>query len=526
MGLLLPIGRQDIESIREGGYCYVDKTAIIHRLITGSSGAVFLSRPRRFGKSLLCSTLEAIFEGRRDLFGQMAGRPALAIDSLDWAWKKHPVVALDLSTAMLSGGAKALRNLISDDLGVCARRFGIELPCGDVVVKFRFLIRTLCEMSGERVVVIIDEYDAPLLETMDKPRTHDRVREDLGKFYGVLKSYSRYLRFVFITGITKFSHVSIFSQLNHLNDLSFDTIFADICGISQDELEANFETEIAAVVESTKRNRKKYLADLRRFYNGYRFTKTSTTVYNPFGLLLHFDKGGDFVSYWYNTASPSFLLRLVASQAIHVAKLSSMRVTESHFHRYDASNMEAVPILYQTGYLTVSSYDAKTGEYVLDFPNLEVSSAFSQSLVVQHLSVSTQIADSVVTKLPLAFSQGNLDGAMEVIRLFLASVPYQIIKPFENYFETVLFVVFRMLGLDCDVELQTATGRIDVVVKTPRYIYCFEFKLNDSADNALAQIDSKDYTLQWRGGRKKVIKVGVMFDEKTRNIGEWKHVAA
>jgi len=394
MERLLPIGIQDFADIRERGFCYVDKTAIIHRLISGSGKPFFLSRPRRFGKSLLCSTIRAIFEGRRELFGEIKGFPALAIDSLDWDWKKRPVIRLDLNAGAYSSGVNKLHSALSRELKREARKQGVALDDEDCINQFANLIEKSCDKTGEKVAVIIDEYDKPMLGTIDEPDIHVKIRDELKGFYGVLKSYDEYLRFVFLTGVTKFSHVSVFFDLNHLADLTLDPDYADICGITQEELEAGFAPEVEAVLEKTGKNREGYLEELRRFYNGYRFSKKPLRVYNPFGLLNHFDSG-EFSPYWYETGTPTFLTKLIVEQRVNIVELGNMRVRHDDFRKYDIEGMEAVPLLYQTGYLTISDYDEDRKRFALDYPNEEVRSSFAKSLLKQYLRMSASKSNSL-----------------------------------------------------------------------------------------------------------------------------------
>jgi len=518
----LPIGIQDFAKIREGGYVYADKTTAIYQLITGSAGAFFLSRPRRFGKSLLCSTLGAVFEGRRDLFAETAGYPALAIHSLEWEWAMHPVIRLDLNAGVYSNGVEALHSSLFRELKREAGKQGIILDDKDCVNQFASLIEKSCEKTGEKAVVIVDEYDKPLLATIDEPSIHIKTRDELKGFYGILKSYDAYLKFVFLTGVTKFSHVSVFSDLNHLVDLTFDPRYADICGLTQDEIEQNFIPEIESVLKETGRNREEYIENLRRYYNGYRFSKKPVTLYNPFGLLNHFDKAGEFLPYWYETGTPTFLINLIAKQKINIANLNNMQIGYESFRKYDIENMEALPVLYQSGYLTITNYIEECEQFVLDHPNLEVRSSFAKSLIKQYLQAPMDKANALFSKLPGAFLDGNVEGAINALRQFLASIPYDIVKETENYYETAVHLIFTMLGLNCRSEVRVASGRIDTLVETKNFVYCFEFKLNSTAEEALAQIETKEYLLPWVESGKKLFKVGVNFDHKRRNIGEWK----
>jgi len=338
----LPIGIQDFAKIREGGYVYVDKTACIHRLVSGYAGAFFLSRPRRFGKSLLCSTMEAIFGGRRDLFGEIAGFPELAINSLEWEWEKHPVIRLDLNVGNYNEGMDFLDSTLNNALGNMASDHNLELRGKYVNQQFVNLIMDMHKQTGKRVVVIIDEYDKPLLDTMTNASLHKEIRDKLKGFYGILKPSDKYLRFVFLTGVTKFSHVSIFSDLNHLTDLTLDSRYADICGITQEELEATFKPEIETILRETEKSREDYMEKVRRFYNGYRFSEKSLKVYNPFGLLKHFDQNGRFLSYWYETGTPTFLVKLIVEQKLNILDLNDMQIGDRDFRKYDIENMRAI----------------------------------------------------------------------------------------------------------------------------------------------------------------------------------------
>jgi hypothetical protein len=522
MNRKLPISIQDFVSLREDGFCYVDKTAHIHRLITGSGRAFFLSRPRRFGKSLLCSTLGAIFEGRRDLFGEIAGHPALAINSLDWAWKKHPVIRLDLNPGNYSNGTDVLFTNLNRNMEHCAQKYGVSVSGESSADRFARLIYTLKNHFSERVVVIIDEYDKPLLNTMDNPTIHTKMRDELKGFYGVLKSSDEYLKFVFLTGVTKFSHVSVFSDLNQLVDLTLEPKYAGLCGITQDELEQNFMPEIEEILQNTGNNRELYLEKLRRFYNGYRFSKNPLKVYNPFGLLKHFNSDGEFLTYWYESGTPTFLIKLILNQKINILDLNNLQVSYADFKKYDIETMQAVSLLYQSGYLTISDYEEEPNLFTLDYPNEEVRASFAQSLLEMYAPSSEDTFRALCTRLPLALHKGDVEAAMNMLQSFLASIPYDIIKERENYYQTAIHLIFSMLGLNSRPELRISSGRIDALVETKNNVYCFEFKLNESADEALAQIETKDYLLPWKESGKKLFKIGVEIDHKKRNIGAWK----
>jgi len=470
--------------------------------------------------------MEAIFEGRRELFGEISGSPALAIDSLDWEWEKHPVVRLDLNVGNYNEGTGFLESTLNNALGNVARRYGMELRGEYVSAQFTNLIMDMHDKAGKKAVVIIDEYDKPLLDTMTDGPLHKTIRDKLKGFYGILKPSDRYLRFVFLTGVTKFSHVSIFSDLNHLTDLTLDPRCADLCGITQEELEGGFEPEIEAILKDTGMGRNEYHEKLRRFYNGYRFSEKPLKVYNPFGLLKHFESGGRFIPYWYETGTPTFLVNMIAARKINILDLSDMQVGDRDFRKYDIENMRAQPLLYQSGYLTIKDYDEEANLYTLDFPNVEVSSCFAGSLMEQYLQSSDETAGALNIRLLQALLKGDVEAAINALRRFFAAIPYDIIRESENYYETAVHLIFTMLGFDCRSEVRIAAGRIDTLVETKNFVYCFEFKLNGdrrshTAGEALAQIDAKEYLLPWTGTGKKLFKVGVSFDRDKRNIGTW-----
>jgi hypothetical protein len=518
----LPIGIQDFVKIREEGYVYADKTARIHKLITGSGGVFFLSRPRRFGKSLLCSTVAAIFEGRRELFSGQEGRPPLAIDSLDWEWKKHPVIRIDLNPGNYENGIDELTVTIEREFEYCARRYDVPFKGETLSDYFARMILSLYEKYGEKVAVIIDEYDKPMLSTIDNAELHRDTRNALKGFYSILKSYDQYLKFVLLTGVTKFSQVSVFSELNNLTDISLAPEYHDICGITQRELETVFQPEIDGVVQDRKLTKDGYLSRLKQFYNGYRFSENADTVYNPFGLLNHFNSHGKFDTYWFSTGTPTFLIKLIEQQKIDILSLEKKAFTLAGLQRFNVDNMDAPAVLYQAGYLTITAYDDEFGEYTLDYPNEEVRAAFANALLEHYIHVSALDVNALSVTLPKALIKGDLEAGMNALIPFFAAIPYDITIRQERYYQTVIHLIFRMLGLYCQSEVRTAEGRIDTLVETRDYVYCFEFKLNGSAEEALKQIDRKEYLLPWQGSGKRLIKIGVSFDTEKRNIGEWK----
>jgi hypothetical protein len=510
---LLPLGIQTFSEIIDDGRVYVDKTGRIYDLVTGSGKFVFLSRPRRFGKSLLCSTLAALFEGRRELF------KGLAVDSLDWDWKKHPVIHIDLSPADYLGGKVELLSVVRRYLNEAAERIGVPLTNDTISGQLQGLIMNGYKLRNEKVVVIIDEYDKPLLDTINNREIHEELKNMLRGFYGVLKAGDQFLRFALLTGVTKFSQVSIFSQLNNLKDISLNPDYCDLCGITQAEMETCFDTEIERIAAGKGIGREDYIARLRRFYNGYRFSAKDLTVYNPFGLLNHFDNRGDFGAYWFATGTPTFLVKLIEEQKADILGLEKNEISAADFQKFDVENMNVTAVLYQSGYLTITDYDDDAGVYTLDYPNEEVRSAFAKYLLDHFCKLPGN--GSSQGSIAKALSKGDVDRAMNALRTIFASLPYGIHLKDERYYQTIVHLVFRMMGLHALSEVQTADGRIDTLVETRKQVYCFEFKLNGSAEEALAQIDGKGYLVPWHGSGKKLIKVGVSFDYEKRNVKEW-----
>jgi hypothetical protein len=419
-------------------------------------------------------------------------------------------------------GAEGLNSVLRDFLRGHAKDRGIELPLADCARQFGHLLRQCCEQAGERVVVVIDEYDRPWLHWIHKPEVCTEVRDRLRDFYGVLKSCTDYLRFVFITGVTKFSHVSIFSGLNHLTDLSFDKDFAEVCGFSQAEVERDFAPEIEEVCRCAGLSKAQYLEKLRTFYNGYRFSKKPTTVYNPFGLLHHFRTRGEFEEYWYSTGTPTFLAKLLADGRIPTVDNQRKSVSLKDFGTFEIDNIDPLPLLYQTGYLTITDYDTVSRRYTLDFPNGEVRSSFYEALLVQHVTLRGGSVYRLDTALFGALAAGNIEVAMDALEEFVGAIPYDITIKSERYYHTLVHLIFSLIGLRCRSEVRIAKGRIDTVVEMDKHVYLFEFKIDKSAEEALAQINSKKYALPWRGTGKKVFKVGVNINTSERNIDGWK----
>ena len=511
----LPTGVQVFANIRKENGLYVDKTALIHKMVSDLRTQFFLSRPRRFGKTLLCSTLTALFEGKKELF------KGLAISKTKWKWEKYPVIRLDMSKGSYREGLPACKDALLTQLKYAAEYLNVELFGETLTSRFESLIINSAKKYGKPAVVIIDEYDNPLLSVIENREKFEEIREFLRDFYKIIKGCEEYIRFAFLTGITKFAHVSVFSALNNLTDITLAPEYATLMGITQEELEENF-TDYIDKWAKEHGGKKKYINKLRESYNGYRFTKEPKTVYNPFCLLRHFDSG-DFHKFWFETATPSYLINLLDKQKIDILNIDDFSVATDEFKKYDSDNMEAVPVLYQSGYLTVKDYIKDTDKFMLGYPNKEVKSAFADELATKYLKIPRSEKSSFAANVIEWLYAGEPEKVIaDGFIPFMASIPYSITIPKEKYFQTIFHIIFNIFGFQCRSEVQIATGRIDALLETPKFVYCFEFKLAGTAVAALKQIDEKAYLTPWKGTGKTLIKIGVAFDYKKRKIKEWK----
>ncbi len=515
----LPIGIQGFAGLRNDGYLYVDKTEYIYKAVH-SGKQYFLSRPRRFGKSLLLSAFRAYWEGRRDLF------KGLAIEELEQddpeAWKPVPVFYLDLNRGdyRTTSLEQVLENQLTDWEEVYGDRFRDRAP-GE---RFQKLLEMAAEQSGQRCVVMVDEYDKPLLDVIDDPETESHNRDVFKGFFSALKSCDDALRFVFIAGVTKFSKVSIFSDLNQLRDISFSREFAGICGITDVEIDRYFKEEIIDLANRQGMTTDQCLAQLKKTYDGYCFCPRSEGVYNPFSLLNAF-ADGEFRSYWFATGTPTFLVKKIRESGFDVRKLSdrTLYASEANLSDYRAEDPDPVPLLYQTGYLTIADYDPKRKRYTLCFPNEEVEYGFLESLMPVYAPDAMPGKGTDIFTLEEYVEKGDTDGIRDVLTALFAGIPYTNTETtFEHYFQTVIYLVFTLLGQYVHCEMHTFAGRIDCVLETKDFVYLFEFKRDGSADSALSQIEEKRYALPYRADRRRVLKIGASFDSAKRILTEWK----
>ena len=510
--MIYPIGIQDFEKLRQGNYLYIDKTTLIYKLASGS-GYYFLSRPRRFGKSLLISTMEAYFLGKKELF------KGLAMEKLEQNWTVYPVLHLDLNTRNYTK-EDSLRKELCRHLEIWESLYGDEFKERDPEERFFHVVQKAYEKTGQKVVILIDEYDKPLLNTIGKPELQDDYRSLLKAFYSVMKTLDKYIKFGFITGVTKFSKVSIFSDLNNFSDISMDPRYVEICGVTEQELHDNLDAEVEQLATANDINKEECYTELKDFYDGYHFRQNSVGIYNPFSLLSTM-ASQVFSYYWFETGTPSFLVEILKKSRYNLNRLSKEEVTADVLG--DISNMDVnpVPVIYQSGYITIKGYDKRFKNYLLGFPNKEVEEGF-----VNYLSRSfsrLSIDDTFdIKKFVLELEAGQIEPFMHRMEALFADNDYRVQGNQELYFQNVMYVFFKLLGFFVEVERPTSDGRMDLIVKTDDYIYVFEFKIDKSADEALQQIEDKGYALPFATDPRKRYKIGVNFTSKHRRIEQWK----
>ena len=523
----LPIGIQSFEKIIKEKYIYVDKTRYIVQLLKGQ--VYFLSRPRRFGKSLFLSTLAAYFRGQKELFKGLYLEKAeeeLAQQEGREAWQEYPVLYLDLNGSNYKE-AQSLAINLNDHLTLWEDLYGIAPSEQDFSMRFKGVIRRAYEKTGHQVVILMDEYDKPLLDTIEQPELNESHRDILRAFYSVIKSSDIYLRFVFLTGITKFGKVSVFSGLNNLKDISMREDFSAICGITAQELRENLTSYVESLAAKQKLQMSEALEVLKKQYDGYLFGAGGENVYNPFSLLNALDARA-LGKYWFTTGTPTFLVNYLKKAHYFVPNLEGkVRLSETRFDGFSANALDPLPILYQTGYLTIKGYDNETDSYRLGFPNNEVRFGFFENLLAGYAPSYLSLGFSVNDFLD-AVRAGDVDAFMTILRSLLASIPYDTapkedIELRERDYQIAVYLVFALMGLFTQTEVQNSTGRADCVVITPKFVYVFEFKLwsAGSAQEALQQIIDKGYATKYESSGKELILVGASFDEAKRNIGEW-----
>ena len=507
-----PIGIQSFENIRKEGYLYVDKTALIYQLVqTGKY--YFLSRPRRFGKSLLLSTLQAYYEGKKELFD------GLAMASLEKDWKTYPVLLLDLNARRYED-VHSLVAILNQHLESWEAVYGDEKKDRAPEERFAYLIEKICRETGQKVVVLIDEYDKPMLQAIHNKELQSSYRNILKAFYGVLKSKDAYLQFALLTGVTKFSKVSVFSDLNNIEDITLIRDFAGLCGISEEELYATLLTDIQELAEATGMSYEDTCRRLKEQYDGYHFAERTSGMYNPFSLL-NVLKSKQFRNYWFETGTPTYLVELLKENHYPLEHLTYEQATADTLTGIDTVDSSPIPVLYQSGYLTIKDYDPEFETYTLGFPNKEVEEGFTRFLLPYYAHIRSGSSAFHIVNFVKEVRSGDIDGFMKRLQSFFSDTPYELVRDLELHYQNVLFIIFRLVGFYTQAEYHTSEGRVDLVIRTDQFIYVMEFKLDGTAEEALQQIEEKQYALPFVSDSRRLFKVGVNFSNATRNIEKW-----
>ena len=508
-----PVGIQTFENIIEGNYLYVDKTKYIVDFRTKGMKYIFLSRPRRFGKSLFASTLQAYFEGRKELF------EGLAITDYEKEWVKHPVLHFDMSGAK-HFDAEALKHYLDLQLIPYEELYGKNE--NEIYPNERLdgIVKRANKQTGQKVVVIIDEYDAPLLDVVHEKQNLKELRLIMQNFYSPLKKLDPYLEFTFITGITKFSQLSIFSELNNLDNISMFDQYSAICGISKTELTTVMKPDVEGLGKALGMTYEECLEELRKYYDGYHFSKNSEDVFNPFSLVRAMN-GQAIESYWFGSGTPSYLIKSLQKYHVNVMDIEKKGCNVDDFDVSPEQMTSALPLLYQSGYLTIKKYKPLTKSYQLGYPNREVKIGMLKSLAPNYLSPVSVDNNGLVADFVEMLYDGDLEGAMVRLKAYLASISNRLSNKNERDFQTVFYLIFNLMGAFIKVEEDSAIGRADAVVHTPDAVYVFELKYDGSAEEAIRQIDDKGYLIPYSADGKRLYKIGVNYDSQQRTIGEW-----
>ena len=512
--MLYPIGIQDFEKIRRDGFVYVDKTALIYKLTHGSGRYCFLSRPRRFGKSLLVSTMEAYFRGRKDLF------EGLAVASLEKEWKEYPVLRIDLSGKSYTSPTDLQQHLDLQLTGM-ETTYGIDKQYDSADLRFQRIIEAAYAKTGLRVVILIDEYDKPIIDNLGNEALADVFRSQLQGFYSVMKSKDGFIRFGFLTGVSKIGKLSVFSGLNNLVDISLDTPYADICGISEAELKAYFGDSVKALAEANRLSEEACYQKLALWYDGYHFSEESEGVYNPFSLLNTFSSLR-FREYWFQTGTPSFLVRYLSNGDYDLNDVSGVKASSFDLSGVNAVRPNIISLLYQTGYLTIQDYDSRIDRYTLVYPNKEVEDGFLDALSEYFTPVVKSKSSLSVDKFIEDIRSGAVEMLMRRFSAFFADMDYQIMGDDELYFQNTMYVMLKLMGQQVEVERHTSNGRIDALIQTDKYVYILELKRDKNPDDALDQIDEKGYDWSFAADQRKVFKIGANFSTRTHRLENWK----
>ncbi len=509
-----PVGIQTFETIREVGYLYIDKTKYIVDFRKKHMKYVFLSRPRRFGKSLFVSTLQAYFEGRKELF------EGLAVADYEKEWAKHPVLHFDMSGAKHSDKDSLIRYL-GRELEPYEEIYKCDKKDWDTNIRLTNVVEAAYKQTGQKVVVLIDEYDAPLLDVVHEEENLKPLRHVMRNFYSPLKKLDPYLEFAFITGITKFSQLSIFSELNNITNISMNDDYAGICGITKEEVLEQMSVDIDMLAKAQGLSREGAIAKLKDFYDGYHFSGFSPDVFNPFSLLNCFAER-KFGAYWFTSGTPTYLINMMRKHGAIPTDISRVEADESEFDAPTENMTTIMPLLYQSGYITIKDYNRDYNYYTLDVPNKEVKVGLAKALIPSYVTKNTLATTNTARRIAQALDKQDMDGALHLLQDFLGTVPYCNVTNYEGHYQQMLFIIFSLLtDYLVDVEVHTPKGRVDIVLLTKTDLYVIELKLNKDAQTAMRQINLKNYRQRFALSGKPVTKVGINFDSTQGNITDW-----
>ena len=512
MSKLYPIGIQNFESLRNDGYLYVDKTRLIYQLVK-TGRYYFLSRPRRFGKSLLISTLEAYYQGKKELF------EGLAIEQLEKDWIKHPILHLDLNIEKYDT-PESLDQILNDNLEHWESLYGTRPSEVSFSLRFAGIIQRAYEQTGQRVVILVDEYDKPMLQAIGNEELQKYYRNTLKPFYGALKSKDGCIKLGFLTGVTKFGKVSVFSDLNNLIDISMDEQYVELCGITEKEIHDNMEEDLHILADKQKMTYEEVCSELKECYDGYHFVENSIGIYNPFSLLNTFYKM-KFGSYWFETGTPTYLVELLKKSNYNLQRITHEETDADVLNSIDSTSRNPIPVIYQSGYRTIKGFDKEFGTYRLGFPNREVEEGFVKYLLPFYTNIDAIESPFQIRKFVAEVRSGDYDAFFRRLQSFFADTPYELVRDLELHYQNVLFIVFKLIGFYVKAEYHTSQGRIDLVLQTDHFIYVMEFKLEGTAEEALQQINDKHYAQAFAADKRQIFKIGINFSNETRNIEKW-----
>lgn len=508
-----PIGIQNFGEIRRDGYAYVDKTALMYKLVSEGK-YYFLSRPRRFGKSLLLSTLEAYFEGKKELFG------GLAVEELETEWKSYPILHLDLNVKKYES-KEDLDKILNRHLEKWEKLYGSPYADRDLEERFLHVVEFAHERTKKRAVILVDEYDKPLLQAIDNSELQTAYRNTLKAFYGVLKSCDAHIKFALLTGVTKFGKVSVFSDLNNLKDISMLPAYSNICGITEEELHTYFDNNVEELATYNGMTKEACYERLRDDFDGYHFNEFAKEgIYNPFSVLNTLDSRV-FRDYWFETGTPSFLVYQLKKACFPLENMTKEELSADILNSIDIMDENPLPLLYQSGYLTLKSYDSEFDSYTLGFPNREVEQGFIRYLLPFYTPKVQDKNYFSIAQFVKDVRRGSAEGFMKRLEDFFAKGDYQVMGNLELYFQNTLYVFFRLLGFYVEVERHTTNGRMDILMLTQQYIYILELKIDKTAAEALQQIEEKGYARPFADDKRQLFKIGINFSTTQKRIDDW-----